>query len=187
MTNYRTLRVADRKEWRAWLEKNFDKEREIWLVLPKKSSGHTRILYNDSVEEALCFGWIDSTVRKLDNSNAIQRFTPRNPKSGYSQSNKERLQLLREQGLLHPSIAKIARKVLKEKFVFPVGILAALRKDASVWRNFTSFSESYKRIRVAYIDGARKRPDEFRKRLASFIEKTRKNKLIGYGGIEKYY
>ncbi|MGB7568038.1 MAG: YdeI/OmpD-associated family protein [Chitinivibrionales bacterium] len=187
MTNYRTLRVADRKEWRAWLEKNFDKEREIWLVLPKKSSGQKRILYNDSVEEALCFGWIDSTVRKLDNSNAIQRFTPRNPKSGYSQSNKERLQLLLKQGLLHPSIAETSQKVLKEKFVFPADILAALRKDATAWRKYTSFSESYKRIRVAYIDGARKRPDKFKKRLASFIDKTRKNKLIGYGGIEKYY
>ncbi len=187
MIKLKILRAADRTEWRAWLVRNFDKKREIWLVLPKKSSGQKRILYNDSVEEALCFGWIDSTVRKLDSDNAIQRFTPRNPKSGYSQSNKERLQLLLEQGLLHPSIAETARSVLKEKFVFPADILAALRKDDAVWRNFTSFSESYKRIRLAYIDGARDRPDEFKRRLAGFIDKTRKNKIVGYGGIEKYY
>ena len=72
--------------------------------------------------------------------------------------------------------------------MFPEDILELLRQDESVWENYQRFSEPYKRIRIAYIEAARKRPEEFQKRLNSFIEKTRRNKLImGYGGIEKYY
>ena len=81
----------------------------------------------------------------------------------------------------------VAEKVLAEKFVFPPDILAAIRADNLAWKNYQQFSEAYKRIRIAYIDGARKRPEEFKKRLANFIRKTKENKLIGFGGIEKYY
>ncbi|MFZ3074246.1 MAG: hypothetical protein WA093_03925, partial [Minisyncoccales bacterium] len=76
--------VADRKEWRKWIEENYDKEREVWLVYCNKKSGKPRIGYNEAVEEALAFGWIDSTVKKIDEFSTAQRFTPRNPKSGYS-------------------------------------------------------------------------------------------------------
>ena len=80
------------------------------------------------------------------------------------------------------------REVIREPFVFPTDIIATLEQDETVWKNYQTFSDPYKRIRVAYIDAARKRPEEFRKRLNSFIEKTRAGKLIsGYGGIEKYY
>jgi len=78
--------------------------------------------------------------------------------------------------------------VIRKPFVFPEDIINALKQDDEVWRNYQQFSGSYKRIRIAYIDAARKRPEEFRKRLNSFIEKTRRNQLIrGYGGIDKYY
>ena len=76
-----TIYFADRKNWRKWLEKNFDRKKEIWLLYPKKTSGKPRIPYNDAVEEALCFGWIDSTFKKIDEENNAQRFTPRNPRS----------------------------------------------------------------------------------------------------------
>ena len=73
-------------------------------------------------------------------------------------------------------------------FIFPEDIIDELKKDETVWENYQKFSDSYKRIRVAYIDAARNRPEEFQKRLNSFMDKTRRNKLImGYGGIEKYY
>ena len=73
-------------------------------------------------------------------------------------------------------------------FNFPEDIIDELKKDETVWENYQKFSDSYKRIRVAYIDAARNRPEEFQKRLNSFMDKTRRNKLIvGYGGIEKYY
>jgi len=153
-----------------------------------KSSGEKTISYNDAVEEALCFGWIDSTVRSLDENHKVQRFSRRNPKSGYSQANKERLSWLADNGLIHAALAESVSQVLSEEFVYPPDILEAIQEDEVVWRNFQQFSDPYKRIRIAYIDSARKRPDEFKKRLNSFIEKTRKGKLIpGYGGIDKYY
>jgi uncharacterized protein YdeI (YjbR/CyaY-like superfamily) len=117
MGKFKTLYITKREEWREWLEKNFDKEKEMWLIYPNKSSGKPRIFYNDAVEEALCFGWIDSTIRKFDKESSMQRFSPRNPKSSYSQANKERLRWLLKRNLIHPSIRESARKVLKEKFV----------------------------------------------------------------------
>ena len=74
-----------------------------------------------------------------------------------------------------------------EKFVFPPDIVTAIKSDTLAWKNYQKFSPSYKRIRIAYIDAARKRPEEFEKRLANFIKKTKENKQIGFGGIEKYY
>jgi uncharacterized protein YdeI (YjbR/CyaY-like superfamily) len=109
MKNPETLYVTDRKDWRKWLVKNFDKEKEVWLIYPKKSSGKRRIAYNDAVEEALCFGWIDSTVKSFDEESSIQRFSPRNPKSTYSQQNKERIKWLLEHGMIHPLILPSAR------------------------------------------------------------------------------
>jgi len=148
----------------------------------------SRISYSDAVEEALCFGWIDSTIRSFDENSSIQRFSPRRSGSSFSQPNKERLGWLLQRGLVHPSVLEAARKAVEEVFAFPPDILAALEDDALAWRNYLRFSESYRRIRVAYIDSARKRPEEFEKRLSNFLRKTRENKLIrGFGGIEKYY
>lgn len=183
-----TLNLTTRAEWRNWLQLNFNTEKEVWLMYAKKSSGKQRILYNDAVEEALCFGWIDSTNKSLDNEHNIQRFTPRQSKSSYSQANKERLKYLVENDQIHPSVLKIAQEIISETFVFPLDILAEIEKDKTAWLNYNALSDSYKRIRIAYIEGARKRPEEFTKRLNNFIQKTRDNKLIaGFGGIEKYY
>jgi uncharacterized protein YdeI (YjbR/CyaY-like superfamily) len=188
MTQEPILHFETRAEWRAWLEHNFNTQPAAWLVSAKKASGKHRIVYNDAVEEALCFGWIDSTVKTLDEEHTMQRFTPRNPKSSFSQPNIERLKWLSDNGLIHSSVLGKVQAVIAQSFVFPQDILVALQKDKATWDNYVKFSESYKRIRVAYIDGARKRPEEFAKRLANFIEKTRDNKLIaGFGGIDKYY
>jgi uncharacterized protein YdeI (YjbR/CyaY-like superfamily) len=177
-----------RTEWRNWLANNFDKEKEIWFVFANKSSGKLTVSYNDAVEEALCFGWIDSIMKPLDKDHHIQRFTPRRAGSAYSQPNIERLKWLLEQNLVHPTLVEEMEKIANKEFVFPGDILAAVKSDASVWKNYLNFTEPYKRIRIAYIDGARKRPEEFEKRLKHFISKTRENKLIiGHGGIDKYY
>jgi uncharacterized protein YdeI (YjbR/CyaY-like superfamily) len=182
------LNINTRTEWRNWLENNFDTKHEVWLVYAKKSTSKQRILYNDAVEEALCFGWIDSTNKTLDEDHTIQRFTPRKPKSSYSQPNIERLKWLAENNLIHSSIRKTVQEVISQEFVFPQDILDEIERDNTVWNNYIKFSEPYKRIRVAYIDSARKRPEEFTKRLNNFIQKTRENKLItGFGGIDKYY
>lgn len=187
MGKIKSLYVANRKEWRAWLESNFDKEKDIWLVYPNKSSGKPRIPYNDAVEEALCFGWIDSTVKSIDKDSSAQRFSPRNPRSGYSQANKERLKWLLQRDLLHASMRDTAGKIAREKFTFPQDIIDVIKRDSAAWENYQRFSPAYRRIRIAYIDSARDRPEEFQKRLENFLRKTRNNKLVGFGGIEKYY
>lgn len=185
---YKTLYVTTREEWRRWLGENFETEKEIWLVFPKKSSGKPALSYNDAVEEALCFGWIDSTVKSLDDGHKMQRFLPRKNKGYYSQSNRERLKWLWEHGLIHPKVMKEIEWVVKEEFIFPPDIIARLKADKAVWENYRLFPEGYKRLRVGYIDSTRVRPEEFEKRLANFMSKTRENKLIkGYGGIDKYY
>lgn len=177
-----------RDDWRRWLTDNFERASELWFVFPSKSSGEKAVLYNDAVEEALCFEWIDSTIKALDEKHKIQRFTPRNAKSSYSQANKERLRWLLEKGMIHPKFEDKIQGVLAEPFIFPPDIMDRLREDEEIWKNYLQFSESYKRIRIAYIEAARKRPEEWTKRLNHFIAKTKGNKMIaGFGGIEKYY
>jgi uncharacterized protein YdeI (YjbR/CyaY-like superfamily) len=80
-----------------------------------------------------------------------------------------------------------AKEIATEKFIFPKDIVDEIKKDKTAWKNYKAFSDAYKRIRIAYINTARKRPDEFKKRLNNFIAKTKENKQIGFGGIEKYY
>lgn len=179
---------ADRGEWRDWLAEHFEKEKEIWFVFPNVDSGEIGVSYNDAVEEALCFGWIDGRAGTLDDKHQLRRFTPRRKGSPYSQPNIERLISLESQGLIHPKIAESVRDIIRVPFVFPQDILDAIKNDRKAWKNFQAFTEPYKRIRIAYIDAARKRPAEFEKRLENFIRKTRENKLIvGYGGVDKYY
>jgi len=182
-----TLYARDRRTWRDWLEINWETAQEIWLVFPKQASGEVGLAYNDAVEEALCFGWIDSTVKKLDDGHRMQRFTPRRKGSGYSRANLERLTWLESQGLLQPQVRDAVLEVIRAPYVFPEDILERIRSDAIAWENYQKFPAAYQRIRIAYIDGARKRPEEFKRRLASFIRKTRANQLLGYGGIGKYY
>ena len=183
-----TFYTSDRLVWRNWLAGHFRTESEIWFVFPAKDSGEASLSYNDAVEEALCFGWIDGRAGTLDAKHGIRRFTPRRKGSGYSRPNIERLIWLEAHGMIHPEIRESVLPLISEPYVFPEDIMAELRKDPAVYANYCRFSPSYRRIRVAYIDAARKRPEEFRKRLNSFIVRTRENKLItGYGGIGKYY
>ncbi|MCQ2279587.1 MAG: YdeI/OmpD-associated family protein [Bacteroidales bacterium] len=186
--NRPTFRARNRAEWRQWLADHFETEKEIFFVFPLKAANEESISYNDAVEEALCFGWIDGVAGTLDATHATRRFTPRRKDSAFSRPNIERLIWLEKQGMIHPKVRPSVLPVICEPYVFPDDILAEVRKDAAAWRHFQQFSEPYRRIRIAYIDAARQRPEEFRKRLANFISKTSAGKLIfGYGGIEKYY
>jgi len=182
-----TLYITNPKDWRDWLKNNYKTEKEIWLVYPKKATGKPRIEYNDAVEEALCFGWIDSIVKKLDEEHTVQRFSPRKPKAKYSQANIERLRSLVAKKRVVKEVAETLGEILNKEFVIPPDILKAIKTNKQAWKNFQKFSDSYKRIRVACIDGARKRPEEFKKRLRHFIEMTEKNKMFGFGGIDKHY
>ena len=180
------LYVAEREAWRLWLQVNYQTENEIWLVYARKQSGKPRIRYNDAVEEALCFGWIDSITKTVDADHYSQRFTPRKARSSYSQTNIERLRRLISQGKVLPEIQAGLGSLLEEEFVFPPDIEAALRANQQVWQNFQKFSGSYQRIRIAYVETGRNRPGEFEKRLNHLIRKTEQNKQFGFG-IEDYY
>jgi len=182
-----TLYVTNRKDWQNWLKKNYKTEKEVWLVYPKKATGKQRIEYNDAVEEALCFGWIDSINKRLDDNHTVQRFSPRKPKAKYSQANIERLRYLVAKKMVIKEVDESLGDLLNEEFVIPGDILKAIRANKKAWKNFQAFSDSYIRIRIAYIDGTRKRPEEFKKRLHHFIEMTEQNKTFGFGGIEKHY
>jgi len=177
---------ADRRAWRDWLKKHAKTEKEIWLVYYLKRTDKPRIPYNDAVEEALCFGWIDSTIKNLDADRIAQKFSRRKPKSGFSQPNKERLRWLAARRKIEKDVLSGLDHILIEDFKIPADILHALQKNEQAWRNFQTYSGSYQRIRTAFIDTARKRPAEFKKRLRHFLRMTERNKQYGYG-IEKYY
>jgi len=182
------LYVTTRQEWCAWLKKHYKSEKDIWLVYYKKNSGKPRISYNDAVEEALCFGWIDSIIKTIDNDRFAQRFSVRKAKSQYSQANKERLRTLVKQGKVVKEVLTTLGDALNEEaFEIPQDIIKALKTSKEAWKNFQLFSPAYRRIRIAFIDGARNRPQEFEKRLRYFIRMTEKNKQFGFGGIEKHY
>jgi uncharacterized protein YdeI (YjbR/CyaY-like superfamily) len=181
-----TLFVTERQEWREWLVKHYKTEKDIWLIYYREQAGGQRISYNDAVEEALCFGWIDSTVKNLDDERYAQRFSVRNPKTGYSQTNKERLCRLTAEGKVIPEVLATLGEILNEKFEIPPDILEALQANGEAWKNFQNFSGAYQRIRIGFIDGARKRPEEFQKRLKYFLKMTEQNKKFGYD-IESFF
>ncbi len=175
----KTLYVTNRKAWRAWLKSKHTKAKEVWLIYYKKHSGKPRIPYNDAVEEALCFGWIDSIVKRLDKDRTTQRFSPRRPKSFLSETNKERARrLIKAKKMTRFGLAKIKTQ-LDEKYTHAQDIIDSLRKDPKTWKNFLAFPESYQRIRVGWIDAARRRPEIFRQRLRYFVKMTAQNKKFG--------
>jgi len=177
----KTLYVKTRAEWRRWLLKNHQSASEIWLIYYKKVSGKPRIPYNDAVDEALCFGWIDSTNRALDPDHTAQRFTPRRPGSALSPMNRERARRLIAAGRMRAAGRRVIGDQLKgpRAAAIPADILERLRSDPEVWKNFRRFPASYRRIRTGWIEGARRRPAEFEKRLAYFLRMTAKNRKYG--------
>jgi uncharacterized protein YdeI (YjbR/CyaY-like superfamily) len=185
-----TLYMTDRNEWRSWLESHYTSAKEIWLIYYNKKSGKPRIPYNDAVEEALCFGWIDSIVKKYDEERAAQRFSPRRKNSQLSELNKERIRRLIEAGKMTPAglesikhhlenSHEVKENFLTGDFSIPKDILSKLKANKTAWRNFQKFPEHYKRIRIGWIDGSRNRPDVFETRLQYFIRMTAKNKMFG--------
>jgi uncharacterized protein YdeI (YjbR/CyaY-like superfamily) len=174
-----TVAVKNRAEWRAWLQTHHDSKREIWLLLPSKSGGKSGVSYLHAVEEALCFGWIDGIQKKFDTDYAAQRFTPRRPKSHWTELNKERARRLIAQGLMTPAGYATLPDLSLESFKIADDILAALKADTLVWENFQAFPAVYQRIRIGFIEEMRKQPEEFDKRLNNFLAKTRQNKMFG--------
>ena len=180
------LTFIDRQAWRSWLATHSFNESEAWLVIQKKHSTLPGLFLVDAVEEALCFGWIDSTVKSLNEKITIQRFCKRRKNSTFSQPNIERLKWLFENNLIHNSIKKEILEIIRQDFDFPKDIISQLMSEKDVWKNYQSFSEPYKRISIAYIDSARHRPEEFDKRLKNFIDFIQKCPRVGTDWLKEF-
>jgi uncharacterized protein YdeI (YjbR/CyaY-like superfamily) len=140
------------------------------------------VTYKESVFEALCFGWIDGIGKGLDADRRAQRFTPRRPKSNWTELNKERMRRLITEGLMTEAGLAVAPDLSPDSFTIAPDVIEALQFDPLVWANFEAFADLYKRVRISYIEETRKQPAVFETRLANFIKQTRANKM--FGGME---
>jgi uncharacterized protein YdeI (YjbR/CyaY-like superfamily) len=157
--------AKDRQTWRKWLEINSTKKSAIWLIYYKPQSGKSRVSYNDAVDEAICFGWIDSKPNKLDELRSIQFFAPRNPKSNWSKVNKERVARLINENKMMPqglSIIETAKKngawdALNEveNMMIPDDLLIALKKEKNSYEYFMAFPKSSKKNILEWIHNAK--------------------------------
>jgi uncharacterized protein YdeI (YjbR/CyaY-like superfamily) len=175
----KTLYVKNRREWRAWLTKHHKTAREIWLIYYKKESGKARIPYNDAVEEALCYGWIDSLLKPIDGKKYAQRYSRRKKTSRLSDMNRERVRRLIRSGRMTQAGLAAIEHTGKGSARLPADILARLKRDAATWKNFQRFPASYKRIRIGWIHAARHRREVFEQRLRYFLKMTAQNKRFG--------
>ena len=174
-----TLYVTHRDEWREWLSENHAIKKEIWLISYSQKSDKPSIPYLHAVEEALCFGWIDGIAKKIDSERSAQRFTPRRPKSNWTELNKERAKRLIQSGKMSEAGLKVLPDLSPNAFQIPKDILEALQADVQIWNNFQRFPDVYKRIRIGYIEEVRKQSSEFEKRLNNFLKKTGEGKMFG--------
>lgn len=183
----KTLYVTTRSKWRQWLSRNHYSAPDIWLIFYRKSSGKPRLSYDDAVLEALCFGWIDSIVKKVDDQSFAQRFSPRKSKSVLSQMNKERIrELIKDKKMTEAGLKAISHTWTpesdkKEMFIIHPGILKAIKANPDAWKHFQKLPDAYIRIRVSYIE-SRKRHSMglYHKALKHFIKVTSQNKRIGF-------
>jgi uncharacterized protein YdeI (YjbR/CyaY-like superfamily) len=167
--------AATRAEWRAWLEVNHASEKSVWLVFNKKTSGLPHVSYEESVEEALCFGWVDSKPAKVDEVRSSLYFAPRKPKSGWSRPNKERVARLLEAGLMtEAGLAKIEAAKRDgswtlldavENLEIPADLEVALAAVPLATENFAAFPRSARRGILEWIMQA-KRPETRASRIA---------------------
>lgn len=173
-----------RQEWREWLQANHQSEKEVWLQLFTKASGKPCITYSELVEEALCFGWIDGSVKKYDEESRVQRITPRRKKTFLSELNRQRVWKLQANGLMTPAgIAPIENQIGSpdDPFQIPEWVETQLRYDAEVWEIFDAFPHFYKRLKIGWIAEIRgdSRREEAQKRLDYLIKMTKQGKMYG--------
>jgi uncharacterized protein YdeI (YjbR/CyaY-like superfamily) len=167
-----TLRCHSRSGWREWLDSNHRIAKEIWLI------AQAELNYLQTVEEALCFGWIDGIAKRLPHGETAQRFTPRRARSNWTELNKARARRLIELGLMTEAGLQTLPD-LGAPFVVPADVIEAINVTPNARAHFDSFPELYVRVRVGYITEVRKMPLEFNRRLKSFLEKTVAGKMFG--------
>jgi uncharacterized protein YdeI (YjbR/CyaY-like superfamily) len=193
MKTMKRFPATDRSEWRSWLATNHESEREVWVVFQKKHTGQTGMSYEEAVEEALCFGWIDSIVRRLDNDSYARKFTPRMDKANWSETNKRRVaKCIKEGRMTAIGLAKISYsnpenyeraerrnpKSARPPLAVPLSLQRALRANPTVWKNFNSLPPSHQRSYIGWIIQA-KREETQERRLNEAIRMLAQNKRLG--------
>jgi uncharacterized protein YdeI (YjbR/CyaY-like superfamily) len=173
-----------RAEWRAWLEANHGRAEGVWMISYKKAARKPAVTYDEAVEEALCFGWVDSQDRGLDELRTMQYFTPRKPGSGWARSNKDRVDRLTAAGLMHPAgLAKVeeakrdgswTRLDAVELLEIPPDLAKALKAHAGAGKNFDAFPKSVRRSILEWIAQAKK-PETRAKRVEETAEMAARN------------
>jgi uncharacterized protein YdeI (YjbR/CyaY-like superfamily) len=176
--------AANRKEWRAWLSKNHTKEKNVWLILYKKESEVPTVHYEEAVDEALCFGWIDSRPNKRDKQSYYLLFSKRNPKSNWSKANRQRAERLIEEGLMAKAGLDLITSARQkgtwtaltdvQNSVIPDDLQQALNKNKKALSNFDAFPPSSKRIILEWILNAKK-PETRQKRITETVTLAAKN------------
>ena len=171
----------NREEWRNWLEKNHTSADEIWLIYYKKHTEFKSIQYQDAVEEALCYGWIDSRVKRIDEERYMQKYTPRKDKSNWSKSNKKRVERLIKEGRMTQAgldAIKIAKRNgswdrlddIETKIEIPQDLADALAENPMAEKNFYSFAPSYRKQYLWWLKSA-KRSETRKKRISEIIKR----------------
>lgn len=189
MKMFKTVYVTNREDWRQWLEKNHDKEKEVWLIFYKKRTGKPSIPYDDAVEEALCLGWIDSIIKRIDDEKYARKFTPRKPDSKWSELNKKRVKkMIREGQMTEVGLALIdaAKKSGKweqdishpKEFAIPPEVIQAISANKKAWENFNNLAPSYKKQYIGWITTAKKEETKER-RLKEAVEILAQGKKLG--------
>ncbi|MHB8094034.1 MAG: YdeI/OmpD-associated family protein [Candidatus Aminicenantales bacterium] len=186
---YRRRMFKNRKEWRSWLEKHHDKEKGIWLLYYKKGSGKSSITYAEALEEALSFGWIDSTARKVDGERYMQKYTPRNERSLWSALNKERVaRLIAEGRMTEHGLAKIeaAKRngcwtridAVDRGLEVPRDLLEALEGDREAGKLFARMAPSSRKLFSWWVASARK-PETRARRIVETIVRVKAGRRPG--------
>lgn len=184
-----TLYVTNRVDWRDWLQSNHQSKKEIWLIYYKKHTGKPRIPYDDAVEEALCFGWIDSIIKRVDDATFVQKFSPRKPRSLWSALNKDRVEKMIKAGLMTQfGLDKIEEAknngkweedyTSKKVVEIPSDLTIELSKDMVAHRNFLNFADSYKNMYINWINSAKKEETRQR-RIKEVVLRSSKNMKPG--------
>ena len=179
------LHFTERSAWRAWLETHHDTVRVLWLVFYKKHTGRPSVDYDDAVEEALCFGWIDGIVKRLDDERYARRFTPRINTKRWSAVNVRRVEKMKKAGLMTDAgLAKIPDDIVplparQDRPTDPPPWLAAgIAKSAAAAEFFKTLAPSYRRDYIAWVCSA-KREETRQKRLAGLVERLEQKKKPG--------
>lgn len=178
MTPRNILCITNRTEFREWLINNSTTEKECWIAVKRgKTPPEDALWYLDAVEEALCFGWIDSTVKNVDGV-TLQRFGPRTKSGRWTELNKERCRRLERLGRMTER-GRAACPDLGAEFVIMTEIIAAFKARPVAWQNFQSFPPLYQRVRIDNIQRVVLKQELFESRLTKLIEASERGEMIG--------